>query len=105
MKPTFDQVHSFNSVSHRDTHENGVHGSESPPMTDSLRNARRFALPGDCRRIVIVGAGGFGREVLQWAREAWPDQASLISEFRFDDPRRLDGFSTGVEILSAVTDY
>jgi sugar O-acyltransferase (sialic acid O-acetyltransferase NeuD family) len=67
--------------------------------------ARRFDLPSDCRRIVIVGAGGFGREVLQWAREAWPDQASLISGFLSDDPRRLDGFSTGVEILSTVAGY
>ena len=32
-------------------------------------------------RIFIVGAGGFGREVLQWARDAWPDHAALIAGF------------------------
>ena len=32
-------------------------------------------------RILIVGAGGFRREVLQWARDAWPSQASLIGGF------------------------
>jgi sugar O-acyltransferase (sialic acid O-acetyltransferase NeuD family) len=32
-------------------------------------------------RIIIVGAGGFGREVLQWARDAWPDCVSRIVGF------------------------
>lgn len=32
-------------------------------------------------RIIIVGAGGFGREVLQWARDAWPDRVSRIAGF------------------------
>ncbi|MFM9009311.1 MAG: transferase [Planctomycetota bacterium] len=33
------------------------------------------------QRILIVGAGGFGREVLQWARAAWVNHASLIAGF------------------------
>lgn len=61
--------------------------------------------PADCRRIIIAGAGGFGREVLQWARETWPDRSALMEGFLSDDPRRLDGFSTGVGILSTVVDY
>ncbi len=32
-------------------------------------------------RVIIVGAGGFGREVLQWARDAWPAHAHLIAGF------------------------
>jgi len=32
-------------------------------------------------RTLIVGAGGFGREVLHWARDAWPQQAALIAGF------------------------
>lgn len=105
LKQVLAPVPDFQSVSLRDTHENGVPGPESPPMADPLRIARRFVLPGDCQRILIVGAGGFGREVLQWARDAWPDQASFISGFISDDPGRLDGFLTGVRILSAVADY
>jgi sugar O-acyltransferase (sialic acid O-acetyltransferase NeuD family) len=45
------------------------------------------------RRILIIGAGGFGREVLQWARDAWPQEADRIAGFLSDDPRRLDGHS------------
>ncbi len=105
VKPVLNPVPTLHSVSLRDTHENEVQGTAFPPAKGCPSTARRFDLPSDCRRIVIVGAGGFGREVLQWAREAWPDQAALISGFLSDDPRRLDGFSTGVQILSAVADY
>ena len=55
------------------THGNGVRANQPPRMTDQRDGARRFQLPADCRRILIVGAGGFGREVLQWARDAWPE--------------------------------
>jgi len=33
------------------------------------------------QRILIVGAGGFGREVLHWARDAWPEWAGRIAGF------------------------
>ena len=74
-------------------------------MTDQRDGATRFQLPADCGRILIVGAGGFGREVLQWARDAWPDSRERISGFLSDDPRRLDGFATGYEILGTARDY
>jgi sugar O-acyltransferase (sialic acid O-acetyltransferase NeuD family) len=74
-------------------------------MEGLARTAGRFDLPADCQRIVIVGAGGFGREVLQWARDAWPGQASLIVGFLSDDPRRLDGFAMDVSIVSTVGAY
>lgn len=61
--------------------------------------------PSDCRRLLIVGAGGFGREVLQWARDAWPDHTDRIAGFLSDDPTRLDGFSTGFGILGSVAAY
>jgi acetyltransferase-like isoleucine patch superfamily enzyme len=65
----------------------------------------RFRPPDDCKKILVVGAGGFGREVLQWARDAWPDHACLIAGFLSDDPRRLDGFSCGVTIVGSVEGY
>jgi len=36
-------------------------------------------------RILIVGAGGFGREVVHWARAAWPDWAGRIAGFLATD--------------------
>ena len=38
-------------------------------------------------RILIVGAGGFGREVLHWARHTWPDLSAAVSGFLADAPR------------------
>ena len=64
-----------------------------------------FLPPTDCKRILIAGAGGFGREVLHWARDAWPAQASMIGGFLSDDLRRLDGLSTELGILSTIDDY
>lgn len=92
-------------VSVGDTHENGVHSEKITLQGGSSSLSGRFEIPADCRRIVVVGAGGFGREILQWARDAWPVQAPLVGGFLSDDLRRLDGFSTGVGILSTVRDY
>jgi sugar O-acyltransferase (sialic acid O-acetyltransferase NeuD family) len=74
-------------------------------MEDRKEPGIRLRPPSDCRRLVIVGAGGFGREVLQWARDAWPDHAGRIAGFLSDDPRRLDGFSTGLTILGPIASY
>jgi sugar O-acyltransferase (sialic acid O-acetyltransferase NeuD family) len=74
-------------------------------MEDFEKLGIEFRPPSDCRRLVIVGAGGFGREALQWARDAWPDHSELIAGFLSDDPRRLDGFSTDLEILGPVEAY
>jgi sugar O-acyltransferase (sialic acid O-acetyltransferase NeuD family) len=52
------------------------------------------------RRILIVGAGGFGREVLLWARDAWPSQSALIAGFLSADPERLNGQAAPLPILS-----
>lgn len=45
--------------------------------------------PALVRRILIVGAGGLGREVLHWARDAWPNHAPLIAGFLSADPSGL----------------
>ena len=38
-------------------------------------------LPANVSRIIVVGAGGFGREVWPWARAAWPDRAAAVAGF------------------------
>jgi sugar O-acyltransferase (sialic acid O-acetyltransferase NeuD family) len=61
--------------------------------------------PADCRRILIVGAGGFGREVLQWARDAWPDHVGRIAGFLSSDKHVLTGFDGYPEMLGRPDDY
>lgn len=61
--------------------------------------SRPNALPADVRRILIVGAGGFGREVLQWARDAWPEDCDRIGGFLSADADILKGSECGVSIV------
>ncbi|MFN9370121.1 MAG: hypothetical protein ACK6CT_15380 [Planctomycetia bacterium] len=53
----------------------------------------------DVHRILIVGAGGFGREVLLWAREAWPMDAGRIGGFHAADPHGLEGHATTLRVI------
>jgi sugar O-acyltransferase (sialic acid O-acetyltransferase NeuD family) len=63
------------------------------------------APPKDCDRILIVGAGGFGREALRWARHAWPDQAVKIAGFLSADPNKLSGHAPSLPILGSPADF
>lgn len=71
--------------------------SQPPPMAD--------ATPSDCDRIIIVGAGGFGREVLQWARHAWPEHVHKFAGFVSADPTKLDGHAPSLPILGSPNDF
>jgi len=71
--------------------------TKPPPLTDLS--------PADCDRIVIVGAGGFGREVLQWARHAWPTASHKIAGFVSADPAKLDGYAATLSILGSPDDF
>jgi len=46
-------------------------------------------------------AGGFGREVLQWARDAWPGDSGKIVGFLSDDSHVLDGHPGTLPILGS----
>ena len=61
--------------------------------------AHRFAPSATVRRILIVGAGGFGREVLQWTRDAWPEHTGKIAGFLSADPHALHGHALDLPIL------
>ena len=58
------------------------------------------------KRLIIVGAGGFGREVFTWAM-AHPDCGRLwqIAGFLDDNPAALDGYKSACGILGAVAAY
>lgn len=55
------------------------------------------------KHLVIIGAGGFGREVLAWARQSTGDWS--VRGFLDDNPRALDGFDKDVAVLGGVGDY
>lgn len=57
-------------------------------------------------RTIIVGAGGFGRELVNWARDchqagSLPPVAGLLD----DDPTVMEGFSYSVGMLGAARDF
>lgn len=62
-------------------------------------------LPAGLRRILIVGAGGFGREVAHWARDAWPGHAGLLEGFLSADADLLEGRACDLPILSDPARY
>ncbi|NBB79072.1 MAG: hypothetical protein GVY36_06440 [Verrucomicrobia bacterium] len=58
------------------------------------------------KRVIIVGAGGFGREVFCWAKDH-PDYGSawVIAGFLDDNPRALEGFNYEVPVLGPINDH
>jgi sugar O-acyltransferase (sialic acid O-acetyltransferase NeuD family) len=60
-------------------------------------------------RLLIIGAGGFGREVLAWARDvaaaAGAQAPWTIAGFLDANPRALDGLDVGVPIIGDARAY
>jgi sugar O-acyltransferase (sialic acid O-acetyltransferase NeuD family) len=58
------------------------------------------------KRLIIIGAGGFGREVLSWARQnpACGTEWELAG-FLDDDPEALAGSECDLGIISRIGDY
>ncbi len=61
--------------------------------------------PSSIARILIVGAGGFGREVLQWAQDAWPDHASRIAGFLSSERDRLSHHACDLQVIGDPDRY
>jgi sugar O-acyltransferase (sialic acid O-acetyltransferase NeuD family) len=55
------------------------------------------------RRLVIIGAGGLGREMLAWSRQA--TEAFEVRGFLDDNLEALKGFSKDVPVIGRITDY
>lgn len=73
-------------------------------MTDP-RPAAQGRVPPTVSRIILVGAGGFGREVLQWARDAWPGHASRFAGFLSAERDRLERHDCSLDIIAAPDRY
>lgn len=50
-------------------------------------------------RVIVVGAGGFGREVLHWARDAWPDCGERMAGFLSSEPRPVAPHSCELSVI------
>jgi sugar O-acyltransferase (sialic acid O-acetyltransferase NeuD family) len=58
------------------------------------------------KRLLIIGAGGFGREILCWAQDAEPNQKIwTIGGFLDDNPAALDGFNCPFPLVGAPSTY
>ncbi len=55
--------------------------------------------------IIIVGAGGFGREVYQWSLAAFDKNEYKIKGFLARDASELDGFAINAPIIGHEDDY
>jgi len=57
-------------------------------------------------KLIIVGAGGFGREVLQWAWQSKDNNVRWkITGFLDDNLNKLQGFSCGYQVLGKISDW
>ena len=58
------------------------------------------------KRLLIIGAGGFGREVLAWARACPEHEVDWeVGGFIDANPNALDGFNVSVPIVGSDIDY
>jgi sugar O-acyltransferase (sialic acid O-acetyltransferase NeuD family) len=68
-----------------------------------------YSQPGEpslSNRLLIVGAGGFGREVLTWANDVPPELRSWrVAGFLDANPAACDGFDLPVKVVGDPADY
>lgn len=58
------------------------------------------------KNLIIIGAGGFGREIYGWARQTKENGISWrIKGFLDDNEKALDNFKYDVDILSGIREY
>lgn len=55
--------------------------------------------------IIIVGAGGFGREVYLWTKNSFPDDQYKIKGFLDDNPKILNDYNMNIGIIGDLDGY
>lgn len=55
--------------------------------------------------ILIVGAGGFGREVYLWAKDSFPKDQYIINGFLDDNPKALNNYNVEINIIGSIDGY
>lgn len=57
------------------------------------------------QRILIVGAGDFGRELFQWVSDGIPASRANVAGFLDDDSGALEGRHHPAQVVASVRDY
>jgi sugar O-acyltransferase (sialic acid O-acetyltransferase NeuD family) len=57
------------------------------------------------KNIIIVGAGGFGREVYQWALDSFDEKEYKIKGFLSNNKKDLDGFDIPCKVIGNEDNY
>ena len=55
--------------------------------------------------IVIVGAGGFGREVYLWAKDSFSEEQYKIKGFLDDNSKALDDYNVDIGVIGSIDKY
>ncbi len=55
--------------------------------------------------VIIVGAGGFGREVYMWGKESFSNNRYRIKGFIDDNEKAIDGYNIEIGIVGNINDY
>jgi len=55
--------------------------------------------------IIIIGGGGFGREVYLWAKDSFSKEQYKIKGFLDDNPRILDNYDMDIGIIGNLSSY
>jgi len=55
--------------------------------------------------ILIVGAGGFGREVYLWAKDSFSEEQYKIKGFLDDNSKALDGYNVEIGVVGSIDKY
>ena len=58
------------------------------------------------KNLIIIGAGGFGREVFGWAQQCHEHEKEwTIKGFLDDNPGSLGSFNPGKDVISSIDEY
>lgn len=59
----------------------------------------------DSARVILVGGGAFGRELISWAEHGALEDAAQITGFLDENPAVLDGFGYALEYLGHIDHF
>jgi len=55
--------------------------------------------------IIILGAGGLGRELYSWAKDSFPKDQYKIKGFLDDNPKVLNNYNVEIRVIGSIDNY